>query len=131
MSEWLERELSRQMAPVRAPQNLWDRIQQRPAPMPAAMRWPVAAVLTLASFAGTLWLAGIAPRPVPYALVRTVHAAGPQGPNWDVRCTLPARTPAVQLASFSVRKLPNAPMPAPLERRAEASCFQCHAAVEN
>ena len=62
MSDWLDLQLSHQLAPVQAPDALWDRIQQatgpRPAPRttPALALWPVAAILTLMAAAGTLWL---------------------------------------------------------------------------
>src|SRR5437763_10271285 len=69
MSDWLDLELSHHLAPVPAPEALWDRIQAvataRPAPpreVPRVVRpllqsaWPIAAILTLMAAAGTLWL---------------------------------------------------------------------------
>ena len=62
MSDWLDLQLSHQLAPVQAPDALWDRVQQaggpRPVPRmaPALALWPVAAILTLMAAAGTLWL---------------------------------------------------------------------------
>jgi hypothetical protein len=56
---WLERELARQLAPVAAPESLWDRIneQQRiPRRRVSFDRafWPVAAAMVLLAFAGVL-----------------------------------------------------------------------------
>ncbi|HWF09558.1 MAG TPA: hypothetical protein VG297_13905 [Bryobacteraceae bacterium] len=56
-SNWLEGELSRQLAPVTAPQSLWDRIEAggRSAhrrPSHAWVLWPVAAALALMALAG-------------------------------------------------------------------------------
>jgi len=81
MSEWLDLQLSHQMAAVEAPEGLWDRIQSAnrmqsadrmqsaAGPRPARSRvprldfsgwfnsaWPIAAILTLMAAAGTLWL---------------------------------------------------------------------------
>jgi hypothetical protein len=57
MSEWLDLELSEHLAPVAAPDELWDRLRTartpvRPAPRVFAL--PVAAVVTLI-LAGALW----------------------------------------------------------------------------
>jgi hypothetical protein len=60
---WLERELARQLAPVAAPESLWDRIhrqqgrqQRRPARGILLERtfWPVAIAMVLLAFAGVL-----------------------------------------------------------------------------
>jgi hypothetical protein len=60
---WLERELARQLAPVAAPESLWDRIhqqqgrqQRRPARRVSFERtfWPVAVAMVLLAFAGVL-----------------------------------------------------------------------------
>jgi|SRR5438270_1955360 len=65
MSEWLDLELSHHLAPVAAPEALWDRIQSGARFTPARTRiaspvlrnaWPIAAILTLMAAAGTLWL---------------------------------------------------------------------------
>jgi hypothetical protein len=65
MSDWLDLQLSHQLAPVEAPEALWGRIQggmargagPRPArPRVALAAWPIAAILTLMAAAGTLWL---------------------------------------------------------------------------
>jgi len=60
MSDWLDLQLSHQLAPVAAPDALWDRIQSADRPQkamacPTAV-WPIAAILTLMAAAGTLWL---------------------------------------------------------------------------
>ena len=52
---WLERELTRQLAPVTAPASLWSRIE-RPQPR-ASLRWvawPAVAIVTLIACAGLL-----------------------------------------------------------------------------
>src|SRR5450432_2694482 len=63
MSEWLDLELSHHLAPVAAPEALWERIQNG-AGRPALARsrglshftaWPIAAILTLTAAAGVLW----------------------------------------------------------------------------
>jgi hypothetical protein len=56
-SPWLERELTRQLAPVTAPESLWDRInQKRRHPEPRVslewIFWPIAAAMVLLVFAG-------------------------------------------------------------------------------
>ena len=67
MSDWLDLQLSHQLAPVEAPEGLWERIQSADRPRtamagPTARRhdafnaWPIAAILTLMAAAGTLWL---------------------------------------------------------------------------
>ena len=58
MADWLERELRRELAPVEAPQGLWDAVQgqRNPAKRRVLRRWPVAAILTVALAIGTLWM---------------------------------------------------------------------------
>jgi len=56
---WLERELARQLAPVAAPDSLWDRInqqQRRPRRRVSFDRafWPIAVAMVLLAFAGAL-----------------------------------------------------------------------------
>jgi hypothetical protein len=56
---WLEKELARELAPVAAPESLWDRINQQPR-RPARRVWldrafwPVAAVMLLLAVAGVV-----------------------------------------------------------------------------
>jgi hypothetical protein len=62
MSDWLELELSDHLAPVSAPEALWDRIQSgakldRPGGLSHFTHWAIAAILTLTAAAGALWLA--------------------------------------------------------------------------
>jgi hypothetical protein len=58
MPEWLELELSHQLSPAVAPDELWERIENgRLAPRRQMTRWPIAAIVTLAVAAATLWLA--------------------------------------------------------------------------
>jgi len=57
MSDWLDLELSDQLAPVAAPHELWNRIHTARVPARGASRLvalPVAAVVTLI-LAGALW----------------------------------------------------------------------------
>jgi hypothetical protein len=61
MPDWLDLELSHQLRPTEAPSELWTRIDRtlnRPARQkaPARSHLPIAAILTLALGAGTLWL---------------------------------------------------------------------------
>jgi hypothetical protein len=62
---WLEKELARQLAPVSAPESLWDRINQRQpgprrrAPLERAF-WPVLAAMVLLALAGVLRTLGAA-----------------------------------------------------------------------
>jgi hypothetical protein len=56
---WLEKELTRQLAPLPAPDSLWRRINQpvpdqRPATAPDWVFWPVAAAMVLLALAGLL-----------------------------------------------------------------------------
>ena len=138
MSEWLEGELSRRLAPARAPESLWDRIQQPPDPRPASpphwARWPVAAILTLAAAAGTLWLAGKPHHPELYSTVRVVRASEQpdlRAADWPLHCTLPARASVFQLAAFSVRKVPADTLAAVLPPQDTAGCHQCHSTLVN
>lgn len=69
MSDWLELELAEELRPVAAPDELWERVRgaaMSPSttavvvlPPPRSASWarlPVAAILTLALAAATLWL---------------------------------------------------------------------------
>jgi hypothetical protein len=57
MSEWLELELADSLAPVQAPDKLWNLVQQ-PRPMAIARRRPVRTVLLLAAAAmASVWVA--------------------------------------------------------------------------
>ena len=69
MSDWLELELAEELRPVAAPDELWERVRHAAiAPSASAVvvlppsrsaswaRLPVAAILTLAVAAATLWL---------------------------------------------------------------------------
>jgi len=59
--DWLDGELSRQLAPVRAPGSLWaamsDRRRRNPA-QAALVIWPLLSVLFLTASADLLWQAG-------------------------------------------------------------------------
>jgi hypothetical protein len=61
---WLEKELARQLAPVTAPESLWDRINQQPRRAPRRIPldrafWPVAVVMLLLAVAGVEHTIGI------------------------------------------------------------------------
>ena len=57
MSEWLELELADQLAPVRAPERLWQLVQAQ-KPRATARRRPVKAVLLVAAAtAASVWMA--------------------------------------------------------------------------
>jgi hypothetical protein len=61
---WLEKELARQLAPVTAPESLWDRINQQPRRPPRRIAldrafWPVAVVMLLLAVAGVVRTVGI------------------------------------------------------------------------
>lgn len=57
---WLEKELARQLAPVTAPESLWDRINRQPLRPPRRVLhvdrafWPVAVVMLLLAVAGVV-----------------------------------------------------------------------------
>ena len=68
MSDWLDLELSHHLAPVAAPEALWDRIQSgarpdRPGGLSYFTHWAIAAILTLTTAAGSLWLAAQRQKP--------------------------------------------------------------------
>jgi hypothetical protein len=61
---WIEKELARQLAPVTAPESLWDRIngQRRRPPRRFSLDWafwPIAVVMLLLAFAGVLRSLGV------------------------------------------------------------------------
>jgi hypothetical protein len=70
MSDWLERELRRELAPVEAPDGLWQRVNpNRTVPRRRSFRpWPVAAILTAAVAIGTLWMVAKGEQPQTHQL---------------------------------------------------------------
>jgi hypothetical protein len=59
MRELLDLELADALSPTAAPPELWERIQVLPLPKRhRAVRttWPIAAIVTIAIAAGTLWV---------------------------------------------------------------------------
>jgi hypothetical protein len=60
MPEWLDLELSETLRPTVAPRELWSRLEVTPMPKRQSPRvwtaWPVAAMVTIAIAAGTLWI---------------------------------------------------------------------------
>jgi len=131
MSEWLKRELSRNLAPARAPEDFWDRIHQpkgvqEPHRLPWT-RWAVAAALTLAATVGAVWLPGR----IPFEAVRAeASLARPDG--WAPRCTLPNHRQVYHLAGFTSWRSPVLYTLSVASRRQEASdCHQCHGTILN
>ena len=103
MSDWLKDELTRHLGPIRAPDGLWERIQNAgqagSLPHSPWMGWAVAAVVTLATAVGGYWL----PRPqmrVDVAVSPVSERADSrrhQPAQWDLQCA-----PATSRASFPV-----------------------------
>ena len=62
MSDWLELELAHHLAPVKAPEALWDRVQRPPQRVPRPL-WPIAAILTMMAAAGVMWMAAKGQQP--------------------------------------------------------------------
>lgn len=61
MPDWLELELAHRLAPAKAPNDLWERVQtggpRRPVRPPVRRRvWPVAAIVTVMIAAGAMWM---------------------------------------------------------------------------
>jgi len=87
MSEWLELELAHRLAPVQAPERLWNLVQS-PGPAANARRRPVKTVLLLAAAAAaSVWLAaawrpearsvrtiGLTTNPAAHMACRSCHA---------------------------------------------------------
>jgi hypothetical protein len=69
MPEWLEHELSERLRRVEAPDELWERIQERSAPR-RQVRWMALAAAFGLMTVGTLWLSAsargtrVVPRPM-------------------------------------------------------------------
>jgi hypothetical protein len=73
LAPWLDMELARQLAPVAAPESLWDRIDEpdrihqprvpRSARPVRRMLWPIAAALILMASGGIAWRIGLARDP--------------------------------------------------------------------
>ena len=69
MSEWLNLELSQQLAPTDAPDELWSRICAAQPPVrgrPPIFALPVAAVVTLVLAGALYFIARGQPSPAPY-----------------------------------------------------------------
>jgi hypothetical protein len=70
MPEWLEHELSKRLPPVEAPDDLWERIQERTGTPRRHVRWMALAAAFALMTVGTLWLSAnsrgsrTAPRPL-------------------------------------------------------------------
>jgi hypothetical protein len=68
MSDWLELDLAHQLAPVKAPDELWQRvegaIQTAPAGPGNRSKWlPIAAILMVMAGASAMWMFAKAPEP--------------------------------------------------------------------
>ena len=68
MSEWLDLELSHHLAPVEAPDELWDRVcaARRGRPETPHFAFPIAAVVTLILAGALYFIARGQPAPTPY-----------------------------------------------------------------
>ena len=106
---WLRDELAGSLGRARAPEGLWDRIQNAGPAAAAAERhwaaWAIAAVLTLTTAVGSYWLPG----PQLRADVVVLAASGlpdlrPDQPGeWDLRCTTPASRSVFRVANVSAQ----------------------------
>src|SRR5579871_3132247 len=106
MSDWLKDELSRHLFRSRAPEALWDRIQDgRQAGSSAQAhwtRWAVAAAVTLATAIGTYWL------PSPTLRSNVVVLAASSRPDlrqdnpteWDLRCAPPSGQNGIRVVAL-------------------------------
>ncbi len=86
---WLERELARQLAPVAAPESLWDRInpeRRRPVHRISFERGflPVAVAMVLLAFAGVLRTLSVNREPDPLPVEELALFARPSG-DFDFR----------------------------------------------
>jgi hypothetical protein len=76
---WVEKELARQLRPVAAPDDLWDRIEERRNARPERRlrwpAWPIAAALMLAAGAAAIWQIG-APQTMEELAVRELRDSG-------------------------------------------------------
>jgi hypothetical protein len=107
MSDWLRHELGRHLGPVRAPEALWDRIQNgRLAgglPHSHWTRWAVAAVVTMATALGTYRLPG----PQLRSDVVVLAASGQPDlrrddpTEWDLRCAPPVSRSTFRVGNVS------------------------------
>lgn len=138
MSSWLEKELSRQLAGARAPEGLWERLQQPPtvasAGVSAWSRGLVAATLTVAALAGTFWLPGGRHEEGRYhTAFRVRHAAGYDRipANWPLRCTLPPGDATYQVAAYSARGFESNPFASNEVPQDTVNCNQCHATIRD
>jgi anti-sigma factor RsiW len=87
-TQWLERELARQLAPVAAPPGLWDRVQNPRRPLRWSA-WPAFALATMLITAGVFWKVDAARPPRDFASIRKWVKA-----QADIDIDLPEKTPA-------------------------------------
>lgn len=132
MSEWLRDELKRQLRPVRAPQGLWDRIQNggqaEDLPHSHWMGWAVAAAVTLATVVGTYWL------PEPHLRANVVVLAASAQPDsrqgdpaeWDLRCAPPASHSTFRVANLSARRGHQFELAVSAQEDGVVGCQTCH-----
>lgn len=125
---WLETELSRHLAGTEAPDSLWDRLRSGAGTAPAQTavwaKWPVAAMLTLMTAAGMLWLNRILPQPGQMSAARAFAQS----------CAPPAGDPIERLVAVSARKMPETAGGLPITEAHAAGqigCYQCHSTVFN
>ena len=110
MSEWLRDELRRSLGPTRAPEGLWERIQsaRQPENQPHLhwARWAAAAIITVATVAGSYWLPGPQLRADVRLVPGVVEAdSRPDHPaEWDLRCTLPGSRSVFRVSNLSAQR---------------------------
>jgi len=64
MADWLELELAHQLAPAKAPDELWERVQRGRLRQPERKPvWPIAAIVTMMIAAGAMWMAAKGEQP--------------------------------------------------------------------
>lgn len=79
MSDWLDLELSHELAPTVAPDHLWERLQRTPPSRPKP-KWPVAAIAATVVVAATFWMVANGQEPalnLHQLAVRELTAKGP------------------------------------------------------
>jgi anti-sigma factor RsiW len=137
VAPWLEMELARQLAPVAAPDALWDRIHEQRLPQrekPGAWAWwSIAAALLLVASGAAAWRIGMARNPgseMAKLAEHELHALANSAASFDLRSDdpkeirswvkekanidieLPAEPSAVQLLGARLLHLNGAPVAA-------------------
>ncbi|HLK50380.1 MAG TPA: hypothetical protein VKT49_19705 [Bryobacteraceae bacterium] len=132
MSDWWKDELARHLGPVRAPDALWERIQNgRQAerlPRRQWARWAIAAVVALAAVIGTNWL----PSPdlrADVVVLAASHQPDPRADDpseWGLRCAPPAGPSAFRVTNVSARRGHQFELAATGPEDGVIGCQACH-----